>query len=392
MNRWELLLARRLAWKAEGRRRVSPAVAVAVTGVALSIVVMLLAVAIVLGFKREVTQRIFDANDAIVIRAYSLDGEAATFDAATILGALTLPTAATPVERLEVQGILKTPQDFLGINLQGRADITADTAIVISPSIASKLALQVGDKIPAYFVLNERIRARALTVTDIYSSSLPEHDALVAYCSPTLPRTLLAIPQGQVQSLGIRNIAPGEVDATAQQIHDDLLRAYYAGQISGAYTVETIFQANAALFSWLSLLDTNVVVILVLMALVAAFTLISSLFIIILERVRTIGLLKAMGAANGQVRSIFRLMAARLLLRGMLIGNAVAIAIIVLQNFTHILHLDPESYFVDFVPMHFSWAGFLALNLAVLALSWLVLMLPAMIIARISPATTIRYE
>lgn len=368
----------------------SPAVAVAVSGVALSIIVMLLAIAIVLGFKREVTARIFNANDAVTIRAYSLDGESAPFNAEEVIRIL--PEGINAVEHVQVQGILKTPQDFLGVNLEGRDDITDPNAIIISRNIASKLGLKTGDKIPAYFVLNGRIRTRALVVDDIYSSGIAEHDDIVAYCSPTLPRNLLDIDEGYVQSLGLRGVAPADVDAISQQVHDAILMAYYTGQLTGAFSVETIYQTNAALFAWLDLLDTNVVVILVLMGLVAAFTLISSLFIIILERVRTIGLLKAMGAANGQVRRIFRLMASRLVVRGMLIGNVVALCMIFLQSRFHLIPLDEESYFVDFVPVHFSFSGFLLLNCGVAILSWLVLMLPAIIISRISPSTTMRYE
>lgn len=391
MNRLELTLARRLAWKAEGRRRVSPAVGVAVTGVSLAIIVMLLSVAIVLGFKQEVTARVFAANDAVTIGAYTPDGTPATFSAADVIAALQLPPEVSVAEEMEVQGILKTPSDFLGVNFVANPSLT-DNALAVSQSMASKLGLSLGDKIPAYFVLDGRMRTRAFTVDSIYSSGFAEHDALVAYCAPEVPVSLLGIADGQVQALGLRNVDPAQVDALAAAVHSALLTAYYSGQISGAYTVTTIFQTNANLFSWLELLDTNVVVILVLMGLVAAFTLISSLFIIILERVRTVGLLKAMGATNGQIRTIFRLMASRLVLRGMLIGNAVGLAFIALQHFTHLLPLSQESYFVDFVPVVFSLPGVLLLNAGVLAVSWLVLMLPALIISRISPATTMRYE
>lgn len=391
MNRTELTLARRLAWKAEGRQRVSPAVGVAVAGVALAIVVMLLAVAVVLGFKREVTARVFAANDAVTIRAYTLDGGADTFDAAAVLAVLSLPEGVEVAEEVEVQGILKTDSDFLGANFSADPAVEGN-GLIVSQSIAAKLGLTRGDRIPAYFVLNGRIRTRAFIVDSIYSTGIAEHDDLVAYCSPEVPRALLNIPEGEVQALGLRNVAPERVEELASAVHGQLLSAYYSGQIGGAYTVTTVFQTNANLFSWLDLLDTNVVVILVLMGLVAAFTLISSLFIIILERVRTIGLLKALGADNGQVRRIFRLMATRLVLRGMAAGNALGLGLIALQYFTHALPLDEESYFVDYVPVAFSLPGILLLNAGVLAVSWLVLMLPALIIARISPATTMRYE
>ena len=149
---------------------------------------------------------------------------------------------------------------------------------------------------------------------------------------------------------------------------------------------------DATFFTWLDLLDTNVIVILALMAAVAGFTLISSLFIIILERVQTIGLLKSLGADNRLISRTFILMAERLVLKGLIIGNAVALLLILLQAWTHIIPLDPANYYVDFVPVRISLDSILALNAGALVISWLVLMLPAMIISRISPAATMRYE
>ena len=134
------------------------------------------------------------------------------------------------------------------------------------------------------------------------------------------------------------------------------------------------------------------VVILILMTIVAAVTLISSLFIIILERIKTIGLLKALGASNRQIRRVFMLMAERLVIRGLVWGNLLAVGLITLQYFTHAVKLDPASYYVDHVPVSLTPGWFIGVNIGALAVSWLVLMLPAMTIARISPATTMRYE
>lgn len=385
-------MARRLGWKPEGRRRVSPAVGVAVTGVALSVVVMLLSVAIVLGFKHEISARMFGINDAVTIRAYAPDGSRVTFPFADVASVLPLPQGAEAVSHTSVEGVLKTPADFQGVSFQADEELKADSLIVVSQLTASRLGLTEGDRIPAYFVLNERLRTRMLTVDRIYSTGIAEHDEIVVYCSDSLPRALLGIPAGHVQELGIRGVAPDMVEPLAQEVREAMMRAVYTGALSGMYSVETVYQTDAAMFSWLDLLDTNVVVILVLMGLVAAFTLISSLFIIILERVRTIGLLKALGASNGQIRRVFMLMAERLVVRGLLIGNAVGLALIALQWFTRIVPLDAESYFVEYVPVEFSLWGVVILNVAVVALSWLVLMLPAIIIARISPATTMRYE
>lgn len=384
----ELTLARRLAWKAEGERKVSPAVGIAVAGVALAVVVMILSVSIMFGFKEEVTRRIIDLDDAITIAGYD-----STFVPAEVLSVIDLPADAEVVLHASVPAILKTADDFMGLELRRNDSLSpADSVVIISTSTAAKLRLSPGDRVAAYFFINDRLRVRMLTVGETYSTGFSEHDDAVGYCAASLPAELGGYPADRVESIGVRNIPADRIAPLASEIYSRLLTAYYSGQIENSFTISTVLQTDANFFSWLSLLDTNVIVIIALMGLVAAFTLVSSLFIIILERVRTIGLLKSLGATNPQIRNIFIMMAERLVLRGLLIGNATGISLILLQNATHAVPLDPTNYYVDFVPVSLSWLSLLWLNAGALAVSWLVLLLPAMIIARISPATTMRYE
>ncbi len=393
MAGFEFNVARRLGWKAEGKRRVSAAVTVAVTGVALSVVVMMISIAVMLGFKREVTNRILGIDDAITISGYDENSQPQAFNPAEVLSAIELPEQARVEGRTSIPAILKTPDDFLGLQLQSsQAAAVADTSLVLSAGSASRLRLERGDRVAAYFFIDQRLRVRMLSVDSIYSSGVGEHDLAVGYCSPRLIEQLQGIEPGSVYTLGIRNIAEDDIEPLAGAIYSQLLRAHYAGELSGAYGISTILQTDGNLFSWLRLLDTNVVVILILMGLVAAFTLVSSLFIIILERVKTIGLLKALGATNGQIRRIFMLMAERLVVRGLVVGNALALGLIALQAHTHLLPLDPANYYVDFVPVRLTLWSVVALNLGVLAISWLILILPSLIVARISPASTMRYE
>lgn len=394
-NGFELILARRLAWKQIDSRRVTPAVGVAVTGVALSILVMLLSVAIMSGFKNEVKQNILSLDDAVTITGYDADGNPSAFPFDEPLRALSLPEGAYTVPHVALAGILKTPSDFLCVSLEGNADaVPADSvgSVAVSQMQAASLGLAEGDRIPAYFFIDNRLRVRSLRVDSIYSTAIAEHDENVAYCSPALPAALLGLPEGYVQSVGIRGVAPDEIKPLASQIHSQLLTAYYSGNLTSAYGLTDIFQTDSQFFSWLELIDTNVVVILALMGIVAAVTLISSLFIIILERVKTIGLLKALGASNRQIRRVFMLMAERLVVRGLLWGNLLALVLIAVQHFTQVVPLDPASYYVDHVPVRLSLGWFLGVNAGALAVSWLVLMLPAMTVAKISPATTMRYE
>ncbi|MCM1311198.1 MAG: FtsX-like permease family protein [Bacteroides sp.] len=391
---FEWQLARRFGWKADESKGVSPAVGVAIAGVALAMVVMLLSVSIMLGFKDEVTRRIINLDDAITINGYE-----STFPPEEVVSAITLPEGYETVSHTSVPSILKTADDFLGLELRRNDDLNvADTAVVLSESSTSKLKLNVGDRIAAYFFIDDRLRVRNLTLTDTYNSGFAEHDNAVGYCGAGLPPTLLGFPQNQVQSLGIRPRAgtaypgPEQISTLSAGIYSELLGAYYSGNLPHSFTINNVVHSDANFFSWLGLLDTNVAVIITLMALVAAFTLVSSLFIIILERVHTIGLLKSLGATNGQIRRIFMMMTERLVISGLVIGNVVGLGMIAFQAATHAIPLDAANYYVDFVPVEFSLGAILWLNIGALAVSWVVLMLPAMIISRISPATTLRYE
>lgn len=394
MKSFELQLARRFGWKPAENRRVTPAVGVAIAGVALAMVVMLLSISIMLGFKDEVTRRIINLDDAITIHGYE-----STFRPAEILSIIDLPDGTEAIRHAAVPAILKTADDFLGLELRRNDDFNiADTAMVLSESSAAKLRLNIGDRVPVYFFVNDRLRVRQLTLTATYSSGFAEHDDAIGYCPPSLPAQILGFPEDEIMSLGIRPLPdsgypqPAEISGQTSEIYSRLLNAYYSGQLQHSFSISNVVQADANFFNWLALLDTNVVVIISLMALVAAFTLVSSLFIIILERVRTIGLLKSLGATNSQVRRIFMFMTERLVVRGLVIGNIVGLGLIALQYFTHLVPLDAANYYVDFVPVQFSWMAILWLNLGAMVLSWLILMLPAMIVARISPAATMRYE
>ena len=182
------------------------------------------------------------------------------------------------------------------------------------------------------------------------------------------------------------------IDRVGRELADALLQGLYSGCIDTLYAVENVHDTAALYFNWLALLDTNVVVILILMALVSGFTLVSSLFIIILERVGMIGTLKALGAGNRMIERTFIIVAERLVGRGLIIGNIVGLGIVLIQRAWHLLPLDPEAYYLDYVPVEINWWWVVGLNVAVVVIAALVLILPSRIIATLSPASSMRYE
>ena len=184
-----------------------------------------------------------------------------------------------------------------------------------------------------------------------------------------------------------------DADATKESVVLNLSERVYSGnpEYSGEYSVSTIKENNPSHFSWLELLDTNIIVILGLMTFVACFAIISCLIIIILNRVSTIGTLKALGATNKSIRRIFIFILMKIIMKAMIIGNLIAFTLLLLQKHFHIITLNPETYFMSYVPIEFS-SWLLLLNVGFIIVALLALLLPSMIVASISPSKAIRFE
>lgn len=393
-------------------------VVIAVAGVALALMVMELSLAVVTGFKNEIRAKVTGFEPPVsvlppydVVRAESGHNFAAD-DTLTALIRATVPEAVV-TESLHRQAILKTDNDFAAVECvahdsahdasfeQGNmvagswprfASPEADDSIVISSNLANSLRLAAGDKAYLHFFVDGEVRTRRMFVAGLYNSNFSEFDKSVVYTSLRRLRQLGRDSVRLVTSLDIEGVAPDGIRETADRLQAALIENYHAGRISRLHPVTDVTVTGALYFNWLDLLDTNVVVIFALMACVAAFTLISSLFIIILDRVPTIGVLRSLGASRSTVSRIFVLLAMRLVGIGMIIGNCAALSLILLQSHTHAVPLDPEMYYLAYVPVETSWRQILMLNCAVAVGAWLILILPARLAARIDPASTMRYE
>ena len=425
-----VFIGRRLSFKGSGNddRRESGSIAsagipIAIGGIALALVIMMFSVAVVTGFKSEIRAKVagFNSQLTIIPQSRTLDG----------VTAMSLDTAMTAMVRraapgavadgvVELPGILKTDSTFQGIMVKAYAPdaagfafiaenltkgsmpvekAAADTAsatarpeIVLSATIASKLGLDTGDKVDLHFVNNNALRTRRAVVSGIYDTHFGEYDARFIYATPEMARSVGRLRPADVTSIEINGVADDDIERATADLSAMLL-AHNAETHSQTYCwVDNVLHTGASYFSWLDLLDTNVVVILVLMALVSGFTLISSLFILILERVRTIGILKSIGATNTMIRGIFIYMAERLVARGLLIGNLIGIPLLLIQQHWHPLPLDPDSYFLSYVPVAVDWSAIITLNLAVITISALILILPSHMIATLSPSESMRYE
>lgn len=390
---------------------------IAVAGVALALMVMELSLAVTSGFKNEIERKVF-GFDAPVTVLPPYDYNTATSavelhpgDTLSAVIASAVPDAAqVPIFRRHA--ILKTDNDFMAVECVShgpghedsfeRSNIVdgswpdfntpADAdSIVISTVMADRLGLGTGDRIFMYFFVDGNPRARRAFIAGIYRSNFGEYDKSILY-APLGMMQRLGSDRSAVTAIALEGLDKDNIAADADRLQQALLSAYRSGQLSEAYPVTDILETGAVFFNWLDLLDTNVVVIFILMIAVAAFTLISSLFIIILDRVTTIGILRSLGASGQAVNRIFIFVALRLVGLGMIIGNALSIEIIALQRATHFLKLDPDMYYLNYVPLEFNWTTILMLNTGTAVAAWLILILPARLAARVDPASAMRYE
>lgn len=417
-----LFIARRLSLKrGRGKDRRSPAVTIAAVGIALCMAVMMLTIAIVPGFKHEVTRKVmgFDAQISIdPIQPVTLEPSnprpARLTPELSALITDSLPGADVELA-VKLPGILKTDDHFAGLVFEAFSGsealrfieenlvegiVPAYTSspdstrydIVISSHTARELKLQCGSRVDGYFFTNDNLRARRFTVTGIYNSHFNDFDRLLAIMSYPAAASLAEMAPDEGTAIQIRGLAPDEVIPAAGVVSTVLSDAFHAGTVADYLEATDVYQLNPMYFNWLDLLNTNVTVIILLMACVGAATLISCLFIMILERVQLIGTLKALGATNRQVSRIFLYMAERIVIRGIIIGDIIGLSLIALQHHFDLIPLNPESYYLSAVPVEFNWCGFITLNVSVAVISLLVMLLPTMTVSRITPARVMRFE
>lgn len=412
-----LYISGRLRLNVGGGRR-TPSVVIAVAGIAIAVVVMTLTIAIVTGFKSQISDKVMGFDSQITLTALSPPYSAGQVytELSSAVGSLideTVPDGAVSSLSIRRPAVLKTEDAFEAVAFEGnsqgydwnfvRDNIVDGTVldfegkdavndIVLSSYTASRLGLNAGDRVDAFFFDGERLKLRKLNVAGVYNTNFVEYDSKIAFSSLTMLQRVSGLSPEQGTSIRIGGLERDDIEPLTRRLNDRLSAAYHNQEISGYYVAQSVYRSQPTYFGWLELLDTNVVVILILMACVSGFTLISCLFILILERVRLIGVLKALGAGNAVIRRIFMYMGARVILAGVIIGDAVAWLLLWLQSSYHLMKLDATAYCLSYVPVEMSPVTAVLLNVAVVLLAMLLLFIPAQIIAGISPSQTIRYE
>lgn len=408
-------MARRLYSHGGDVKRVSrPAIRIATVGVSLGVAVMIIAVCVVLGFKQEVQQKVMGMGGHVQVLNYDyqvdLEQHPIVLDD-SLIAKLSSIDGVKHVQRFcNKPGMLKTDESFQGVMLKGVgpdfdlnflkqhivsgevksfSDTTNTQNIVISSKLAKTLKLDVGSKVYAYF-FDGNVRARRFTVEAIYATHMGEFDKTIVFTDIYTTHKLSGFEDGQYSGAEILVDNLDRLDEVSSNVSSSVksLTDVYGA----SYTAPSIRELYRGIFSWLSLLDTNVWVILCLMVSVAAFTMISGLLIIILERTQFIGTMKALGTTNKRLRHIFLYFASFIIAKGVIWGNVIGIGLVLLQNFTQFVHLDAETYYVDSVPVSLDWLFIVIINLGTLLASFCVLILPSYLVSRIHPAKSIRFE
>lgn len=367
--------------------------------IAVSFLVMIIAVTVSSGFRHEIRNGISAVTGDVQITPHDMNvlNENSPIDADASyvphLKDLDFVESINPV--VYRAGIVKEGENIHGVLFKG-VEWESDDSVQMRISIPSRLAeitgLGVGDRMTAYFV-GEKVKARRFTVDSVHESLVQTDDKLVVLASIEDLQRLNGWEAGQVSALEIM------LDASCSDEKSVKEASAHIGAIVNGYSFDSERPVVASssvsrypqLFDWLSLIDFNVLFVLILMTIVAGFNMISGLLIMLFENISTIGLLKALGMEDSSIAKVFLSSASVLILKGMAVGNALALIFCFVQSKTHLLKLDPANYFVSFVPVYPEWGLVLAADLVAFVSILLLLLIPCLFISKVDPANTVRY-
>lgn len=397
-----------------GTRRVSALLRLTTIGVALSLSVMLLSVTIILGFHRQIHEFAFSQTGHISLNGYGSNWKTSTtpvYVSPELLSFLREEKGVSSVSPLIQQaGLLKTEGDFSGILLYGidstfrsryfTEQVKSGTLpsfseseysrppIVLPSHVARRMNYKVGDAVRIYF-FGEKMRVRVFELQAIYESTGLELSP--ALCPISSLQRLNHWDENTYSRLIIMLQDPDTAYPTLEHLISTLqARPDLIGEEN--YGLNLGQELQPELFNWLAFLDTNVYALLSLMVLVGGFAMITGLIIIVLDKSKQIGILKALGATNRQLRQTFLQIAARLILRGIFWGNAIALVLSLAQRQFKIIKLNPANYFTDSVPIHFDLPLWVAINVGTLIVILLMVLVPASLVSRIHPAESMRMD
>ena len=411
----ELHIARKITYQNKSDRQISrPIISIATLGIALGLSVMILAVAIVTGFKAGITEKLTGFGSHIQISNYDNNSSFETYPIDKNLIPIDRLTQIEGIKHIQTYatkpGIIKTENEIQGVVLSGASQnydwaffkdklvegeiinilpSVKSNDILISEKLTNLLHLKLGDKLTLYFV-QQPVRMRRFTIKGIYNSGMDEFDKLFVICDMRHIQKLNNWTNNQVSGIEITLNDFKNLDETKELIRDNVAGIFTDD--GSTFKVRSIKQKYPQIFNWLEMLDLNVWIILALMILVAGFNMISGLLIIILEKTNMIGILKALGTDNWSVRKIFLYQSAMIIGKGMILGNLIGIGVCLIQYHFQLISLDPVNYYLDTVPINLDILHLLLLNIGTLIATVSMLIVPSYWITRITPSKAIKFD
>lgn len=404
---FERFVARRFLSK-EGSSFSRSLVPIATCSIALGVTVMVMSVCILRGFQKEIEQKIIGFGSHITVKSYEVGQQFEEIPISTQRAEVERIKSLPQVSHLQFfaskGGMIKTPEQIHGVIFKGVdkgydstffsqnivagrlfsfADTTASNEVIISQTIAKKLNINLGDKVRTYFWQGENYRARAFTVTGIYNTDLADFDEHYMVGDLRQVQRINGWDSTQVAGYEVLINDFDQLGKTANEVLQ---------QLSYDLTLTSIVAENPTLFSWLDLLNSNIILILSIMGLVCAVSIISALLIMIFEKTAMIGIMKSLGASNHSIRNIFLLKSSGIIGKGILIGDLIAFVLCEVQSKFNIVKLDPASYSMSFVPIDLSGWLFVGVSLGTFIVCMVALLIPIRQITHINPAITIKSE
>lgn len=409
---YELFIVKRLLQAKKYKSSVSaPIIKIGMIAIALGVIVMLIAIATGLGLQKKIREKISGFNGHIQIVNYDFNASMVSVKpVSTQQDFYPEFTDIKGIKNVQVfaqkAGILKTETDFEGVILKGvgsdydwtffeeyitkgklpKYSDTLSNDIMISKYLADALHLDIGDDARIWFVrenLNKAPKVRKFSIQAIYDSGFQEFDETYLFCDIKQIQKLNKWQEDEVGGFEVLLNDFDELNDKNVEIHTEIPPTLQA---------ISILQKYPAIFEWVSLFDSNIIVIIGIMILVAGFNMITALLVLILEQTRMIGILKAMGSRNWDIRKIFLYQATYLIFKGLLWGNLIGLTLLFIQKYGHVIKLNPETYYVTEAPVYINITYILLLNIGVIILSYLMLLIPSYYITKISPVKSIKFE
>ena len=394
-----------------------PAIIIATYGIAIGIIVMLISVAVVFGFKKEISDKVVGFGSHIQILSLTMDENHQVLPVTTDYELVNIIKKVPHISHYQTfaskVGLIKTDEDFRAVQIKGvgedydmsffgnymvQGDIppfsssNSTNKLMISKKIASEMMLNVGTKAFVYFIdeINGNIRARKFEIAGIYETHLDEFDKQTCFTDIYTIRKLNGWNHDESTGLEIMTDDMSKLNECIDYLNEgQKIKSDSRGYERGAYTIRDL---SPHIFAWLDVLDMNVVMILVLMLAIGGFTVMAGLLIVMLDRIKMIGILKSLGASNLSIRKIFSSFAVMLVGKGIIIGDIIGIGLCLIQKYFGVISLNPSTYYIDKVPVDLYWWYFLLINVGVLFISSLIIFGSSFLMSIKKPASTMRWE